>query len=342
MGGQGPARPEPERARGRRRHGARPQRQADRGLEPGRPLPRHADAPADGTVCGQVRARGRGPQLLQPRSARPRVDRTGGVGGPDVAGLQRRRQHNHPAAGEDSAAHAAEVFHTKGPGDGARDRARAALLERPDPRHVHEPRVLRAWSVRRRRCRPHVLQQRREGLDARAGRVPGGSHPGPHRLRSCDPLRRRTAARALRPARHGFDRRAEPGGRRQGSRRGHQKGAPHPGERPAEQGAALRRLRALRPRDHVWFSRHPAGRHRRPYDARPRRPAERAERGRQRRARPRGHERQQFGVARRRPEKRRDPGVGRVGRLRQQLHRRPVRRRPLEAPAWLFVQALCL
>ena len=340
VGPQGPARPEPERARGGRRGGPRPQRQAHRRLEPGRPLPRDAHHRPDGQVRAEGGARGRGPQLLHPRRARTDVDRARGLGQRHHRRGAPGRQHHHPAAGQDPAPHAGKVPDPQAPGGRARGRPGAAVLQGPDPRHVPEPRLLRPRRLRRGRGGQDVFQQRREGPDPGAGRVPRRHDPGARGLRPEAPLRPGAGPRALRPARHGRDRRSEPGRGGQSRAGGREVRAADPGERAAEQGAALRRLRAVPARDDVRLRRRAAGRHRRQDDARPGHPAARGERGGQRRPGPDLPERQQLGAARRQPQDRGHPRLGRLRQLRGRRHRRSVRRRPLQAPARVVVQAV--
>ena len=210
VGDQRPARSQPERAgRGRRRH-ARPQRQADRRLEPGGPLPRDADDSADGEVRTEGRARCRRPQFLQPRGDRPVVHRPRRLGRPDLARRAPGWQHHHAAARQDPAADAGAVDHSQGAGDRARGRARAAVLQGPDPRHVPEPRLLRARRLRSGRRRENVFRQGRQRPDAGPGCVPGRSHPVAGRLRPAGSLRPGAGPPALRAQRDGGDTRSYP------------------------------------------------------------------------------------------------------------------------------------
>ena len=207
----GPARPRQAGRPGQHHHRLRPKGQRDRAAQPERPIPQAAQAQGDGQAGAGRDHRRRGPELLPRGGHRLDGDLPGGLRRPDLRPRRPGRQHDHPTAGQDPAPHASEIFHAKGPGGGARDRARAAILQRPDPRHVPEPGLFRPWRIRVRRSRAHIFQQGREGPVRGAGRFPGRPHTGAGRLRPQGPLRPGARPRALRPPRDGLHRRSEPG-----------------------------------------------------------------------------------------------------------------------------------
>ena len=137
--------------------------------DPGRAEPAAGPVQADQRLDAEGDRRDRGPALLPARRDRRRGHRTRALEERQRRPGGRGRLDDHAAARAQPLHRAREDGRAEAEGSVPRDQARQGLGEEPDPRHLHEPGLLRQPRLRDRGGRADLLLQARERAEPPRG-----------------------------------------------------------------------------------------------------------------------------------------------------------------------------